>query len=261
MNYGLYLSASGVLTSLYRQDVFANNLANVETVAFKRDVPSIRQRGPESIEDGFGSDVSKRLLDRLGGGVLAGQQRIDFGPGPMQKTDGPLDLALDSPDTFFAVNSIEPGSDQPELRLTRDGRFSRDPQGYLVTMAGGHRVLDVKNQPIRITDGAPVKIDPLGRVYQEGEERAKIQITSVTDKDRLQKQGESLLKFENDQDIRTPAGMPTVKVGFLESSGVDPIAALMKLIGATKSVTANGNLIHYHDLMMDKAVNVLGRVA
>ena len=72
MNYGMYLSASGVLTNTYRQDVYANNLANAQTVGFKVDVPSIKQRDPESIEDDLGYSVSKDMLDRLGGGVLAG---------------------------------------------------------------------------------------------------------------------------------------------------------------------------------------------
>lgn len=118
MNYGLYLSASGVLTNMYRQDVIANNLANVETVGFKLDLPSIRQRDPESIEDSFGSDVSKRLLDKLGGGVLAAQQRINFSPGPIEKTGAPLDVALDSPGAFFCgqrrQRSTKPAGDTPD---------------------------------------------------------------------------------------------------------------------------------------------------
>ena len=80
MNYGLYLSASGVLTNLYRQDVFANNLANSETVGFKPDSPTVRQREPEAIEDNLGLGASQRLLDKLGGGVLAGPQSIRFSP-------------------------------------------------------------------------------------------------------------------------------------------------------------------------------------
>ena len=86
MNYGLYLSASGVLTNTYRQDVFANNLANVETPGFKPDLPSIRQRDPEAIEDNLGFQGSNELLDRLGGGVLAGQQRINFNQGTLRPT-------------------------------------------------------------------------------------------------------------------------------------------------------------------------------
>ena len=42
MNYGLYLSAAGMLTNMYRQDVAANNLANAQTPAFKRDLALLR---------------------------------------------------------------------------------------------------------------------------------------------------------------------------------------------------------------------------
>lgn len=261
MNYGLYLSASGVLTNLYRQDVFSNNLANVETVGFKQDLPSIRQRDPESVEEQFGSDVSKRLLDRLGGGVLAGQQRIGFTPGPTRNTGAPLDVALDSPDTFFAIGVDDAQTGQSATRLTRDGRFSRNDEGYLVTVTGGHSVLDTNDRPIRVDDDAPVTIDKSGRVLQQGEEIAQLQVTSVTDTNRLVKEGQNLFRFDGPEDLRKPADLATVRPGFVEASGVDPIKALMQLISATKAVTANGNMIRYHDLLMDRAVNVLGRVA
>ena len=261
MNYGLYLSASGVLTNLYRQDVFANNLANVETVGFKRDLPSIRQRDPESIEDGFRPDVSQRLLDRLGGGVLAGAQRIDFSPGSLQRTSAPLDLSVDAPNEFLVVHDGNAAEGQSALRLTRDGRLSRNAEGYLVMIAGGHRVLGVNNQPIRISGDASLTIDHVGRIFQHGEKIAQIQVTGVTDKERLVKHGQNLLRFSEDQDLRQPPRLGTVKPGFVESSGVDPIQALMQLIASTKAVTSNGNLIRYHDLIMDRAVNVLGRVA
>jgi len=261
MNYGLYLSASGVLTNMYRQDVFSNNLANVETAGFKRDLPTIRQRAPESIEDQFGSDVNKRLLDKLGGGVLAGQQRIDFSPNPIQKTGGPLDVALDSPDTFFVVTDGNAGGDQNAIRLTRDGRFSRNDDGLLTLVSSGHRVLDTQNQPIRLTDTAPASIDGAGRVMQDGQEVARLQVTSVSDKNGLVKQGQNLFRFDGQNDLRIPAQRTSVRPGFVESSGVDPITALMQLIAATKAVTSNGNLIRYHDTLMDRAVNVLGRVA
>ena len=44
MIYGLYLSATGVLANTYRQDVIANNLANSETVGFKRDTAIFHER-------------------------------------------------------------------------------------------------------------------------------------------------------------------------------------------------------------------------
>ena len=44
MNYGLYLSAAGTLSNMFRQDVIANNLANLNTVGFKPDMVYNRQR-------------------------------------------------------------------------------------------------------------------------------------------------------------------------------------------------------------------------
>jgi len=261
MNYGLYLSASGVLTNMYRQDVYANNLANVETVGFKRDLPSIRQRAAESIEDSFRPDVSKRLLDKLGGGVLAGQQRIDFSPSTLQKTGAPLDVALDSPDAFFAVRDANAPSGENSIRLSRDGRFSRNADGYLVMLAGGHRVLDTNDRPIQISGDSPINIESTGFIRQNGEDLAQIQVTGVTNKDQLVKHGQNLFRFDGQEDLRTPTALTSVKPGFIESSGVDPIKALMKLIATTKAVTANGNMIRYFDTIMDRAVNVLGRVS
>lgn len=255
MNYGLYLSASGVLTNLYRQDVFANNLANVETVGFQRDLAAIRQRSAESVEGQFAGDVSHELLDRLGGGVFAGPQRISFAPGPQENTGGPLDVAINTEKTFFNV-ATDKG-----IRLTRDGRFSRDAEGYLVTIAGGHRVLDDGDAPIELGEGGEVIIDPSGRIFVEGQNVARLGLKSVSDTDQLTKRGQNLLGWTGAEDIRIDAPGATVRQGFVEASGVDPIQTLMNLIAATKAVSGNGNLIRYHDTLMDRAVNTLGRVA
>ena len=257
MNYGLYLSASGVLTNMYRQDVFANNLANANTVAFKRDVPAIRPRSPQAVETPLGFDVSQRLLDRLGGGVFAGPQQISFAAAPFRKTGNPLDAALEDPQAFFVVAQ----DDSAQPALTRDGRMTPNADGFLVTAVGGHLLLDTAGQPIAVNPSEPIELDAAGRVRQGQRVVGQLQITGVRDLTRLQKFGENLLIFKDGRDGRRPADQPTIKVGFVEASGVDPIKALLRLVEATKAVTANGNLIRYHDQMMDRAVNVLGRVA
>ena len=61
MNYGLYLSATGVLANTYRQDVIANNLANSETVGFKRHLATFQQRPTESQSEGR-PDLSDAML-------------------------------------------------------------------------------------------------------------------------------------------------------------------------------------------------------
>lgn len=260
MNYGLYLSASGVLTNLYRQDVFSNNLANVKTVGFQRDLAMIHQRSAESIEDPTLAGNSHELLDKLGGGVFAGPQSISFKNGPMEHTGNPLDVALEAEKTFFNVRAANPEGDDSGIRLTRDGRFSRDAEGYLVTIAGGHHVLDDADQPIELGEGGEVTIDPTGRIFVEGQVVARLGIKTVSDTDALTKRGKNLLGWEG-ADIRTDPPTVAMRAGFVEASGVDPVVTLMNLIAATKAVSGNANLIRYHDTLMDRAVNTLGRVA
>ncbi len=260
MNYGLYLSASGVLTNTYRQDVFANNLANVETNGFKPDVPMLRQRDAESVEDQLGFDVSNEIMDKLGGGVLAAKQRINFAPGSLKATGNPLDVALIEKNQFFAVQEVD-ASGQVSVALTRNGQFARNDAGELVTMTG-KRVLDNSDQPIVIEGPGKPTIDSAGNVQINGQPIAQLQVTSVTDLDGLQKRGEGLFTFKG-EDTRQPVNAETIdlKQGYLESSGTNPITAMMNVVAASKAVTSNANMIRYHDQVLDRAVNTLGRVS
>ncbi len=258
MNYGLYLSASGVLTNMYRQDVYANNLANAQTIGYKPDYPAIQLRQPEAIEDNAGLELREDLLDRIGGGAFAGPQAINFGVGRLEPTGNPMDVALSEPDRFFAVARTDPRTQQREVLLTRDGRFVRDAAGLLVTASGGHEVLDAQDSPIPLGDG-PVQIDSAGNIQQDGEAIGRLQVASVDDLRALKKAGQNLCSLEGAR--RRPVDEARAVVsGFLEGSNVEPVHELVKLIEATRAISMNSQMIQYHDGLMDRAVNVLGRV-
>jgi len=259
MNYGLYLSASGVLTNLYRQDVYANNLANVETVGFKVDSPSLRQRKPEQIEDPAGLNTSNRLLEQLGGGTIAGTQRIDFSRGPLRETYNPLDAALTDTNTFFTIEDRQPNG-QTKTRLTRDGRFTVGPNSELVTITGGKRVLDAGGNPIQLSGTGPANIASNGQVTQGGASIAPLGVVTVADTTQLTKSGQNLFAFNGNGELPQAANYG-IRPGFVESSGADPIKTLMQVTKASKAVTSNSKLIQYHDNLMNSAVNTLGRVA
>lgn len=260
MNYGLYLSASGVLANLYRQDVFANNLANVETAGFRPDVPMIRQRDAEVVEDELGHDVSQHLLDRLGGGVLAGPQYVSSGAGPLHQTGNPLDVALQDKSSFFAVQKFDEQSGRVAVCLTRDGRFTLDSEGRLVTQSG-HAVLGPGDEPISIPRGVEVKIDQAGRIRSlDGAMIGRLQVATVEDGSVLRKQGQNLLSFEG-HDPRTFQSDSLLKPGYIETSGVDPIKSVLQLTAATKAAMGNAKMIQYFDLLMDRSVNTFGRIA
>jgi flagellar basal body rod protein FlgG len=257
MNYGLYLSASGAMTNMYRQDVFANNLSNVETAGFKPDVPSLKHRKPEALEDGVERAASDRMLEQLGGGVLAGPQRISFGPAELERTGNPLDAALPEKNTFFAVERMT-GEGEAEVALTRNGQFSRNGAGELVNQSG-RRVLNENDEPIMVGEGGSVNIDQQGRILQDGEVVDRLQVARVEATQELEKAAGNLFTMP-EADLRQPVEQPAVKSGFIETSGVEAIDTLMKLISSTKSVQGNANMIKYHDRVMEQAVTRLGRV-
>lgn len=260
MNYGLYLSASGVLTNMYRQDVFANNLANVNTPGYKPDVATIRGRHPEAIEEQFGGKLRKAVLDKLGGGALAGPQLVRTTQASLEQTGGKLDVALDRSGAYFAVQNVDPGTGKQSVGLTRDGRFTRSSEGFLVMMTNGQKVLDAGDRPIRVPASSTLGIGTDGSIVADGEAVARLQVTGVRDEQQLIKQGSSLFRFESGSDHRAPAPSVNVKQGYVEQSGVNPITALMDVLDAGKAAESNANMIRFFDEMMSRAVNQLGSV-
>ncbi|MHC4416526.1 MAG: flagellar hook-basal body protein [Planctomycetota bacterium] len=257
MNYGLYLSATGVLTNMHRQDVIANNIANVNTVGFKPDAVHIRQRLPERLEARAPTDPH-RLLETLGGGHLINPTRITLRQGELIKTGNDLDLAIEG-EGFLAVRG--PGGGPDPVQLTRDGRLALNAQGELIMVTTGLRVLDVNDQPIRLDRARAVNINSNGDVLQDGRIRATIQITAPRDTDRLEKTGHNLLRIDAaGPSDRRPAGGRLLQ-GHVESSATNAILALNDLVKAAKSVQGNARMMQYHDHIMGQAVNTLGRVA
>jgi flagellar basal body rod protein FlgG len=258
VNYGLYLSASGALTSMHRLDALTNNLANVNTVGFKPHSVLTRQRDPARIEDGLVFEDSNALLERLGGGVQLAPTRIGFAQGALRQTENPLDLAI-SGDGFLMLRGDESG-DTAELLLTRDGRLSIDGRGVLVQTTSGRPVLSASSQPIRLDPAREVTIDPDGAVKQAGEQVARLRFVDVPDRQRLRKVGDGQFSMSSDasESLRPAQGL--IKQGHLESSAVNEIEALMQVQAAAGDARTNLAMIEYHDRLMDRAVNRLGRV-
>ncbi len=253
MNYGLYLSASGVQANMYRQDVFTNNLANVMTPGFKVDVPAIRQRDPESIEDNMGRD-SNRLLDQLGGGAFAGPQSINFDRARPEK-GGALDVFLPEAKEFMKFRG--PNN---ETRYSRDGRLAVNAERQLVNASSGHPILDSGNSPITVEGAGEVTISDRGAVMVGGEEVGVLGIVGITDVSKLIKEGQSMFKATDEQGLAVAVDEINLKPKMFEASGVNQFEAMVSMMRATKSVTTNGNMIRYHDHLMDRAINTLGRV-
>jgi flagellar basal-body rod protein FlgG len=259
VNYGLQISASGVLTSLYRMDVLANNLANLDTKGFKPELPMLRQRDAVRQEDGLGSWPSNWMLERLGAGVTTAPNRTDFEQGTLVSSGNPLDLAIEGDGFFMMRDLTDSGADR--YRLSRDGRLTRDGNGRLVSVTTGLPVMDTENREITIPPGEEVQIDPDGAIRQNGRVLATIQLVSVSDNQRLRKLGHGMFVAPADviQNRKHAAG--ALRQGFLEGSAVDAVSTMMAITDAGRAAETNLQMIQMQDRLMDRAINSLGRIS
>lgn len=262
MNYGLYLSASGVMVNAHRQDVLANNLANVNTAGFKPQFTDIRQRPAASQENGpvdFG--LSNAMLDKLGGGIFGKGQRISFTTGAPIKTDRDLDAALTKDNAFFAIQHTDPRTGEQGVRLTRAGQFTTNAAGELVTQSGA-RVLNIDNEPIEIV-GTPVigRTGELRMLDTQGNVIGRDQLQVVqADLNSLKPRGKNLFEMTGG-DSRVAIDQPVLLPGHYESSGTNSIATMMEIVAATKAATGNAKMIQYHDQMLNASINTFARLA
>jgi len=263
MQQGMRISASGAMVALYRTDLHAGNLANVNTVAFKPDSASTQSRMVVREEDGLPFLPSDPLLEQLGAGVLAGPRRVSFSQGPLESTGNDLDLAIEGKG-FFQVSMSTPQGE--ETRLTRDGRFTRDDRGRLVQVTTGLPVLSAGGAPIALPPGmGKITIDQQGVMYDErGALVGQIGVIAVPDPQDLHKVGHGLYKA-SPQVLAAANAQPLltgvrVHQGMLEGSSVDPIRAMMQVTQAGKSVSSNTRMIGYHDQLLDQAINTFARV-
>jgi len=248
--YGLYLSADGAHAQARRLEVIANNLANVDTVGFKRDLAIFQARYAEEIAQGVDVPGSGSIND-VGGGTMLLQTQTDFSPGPVKRTGMPTDVAIDG-DGFFLVRKGD------QNYLTRAGNFRLTDRGELVTQQG-YPVLSETGAPVVIDMAAgPFQITPDGVVRQRGAAVA-LALVRPAPNSGLVKVGENLFRPQGDPQP-LPAGQRRVAAGYLEMSGVRPTSEMVQLIEATRAIEANLQLMQAHDQMLSGLVNRLLRV-
>ena len=255
MNYGLQISASGALASIHQQDALTNNLANINTTGFKPILTGTMHRLAARQEDGLFNYNSNSLLERLGGGVLAAQTRINFAQGSLEASDNDTDLAIQG-EGFFVVG------DPSNPSLTRDGRFTTNSQGQLVMVTTGKPLLSSSNKPIEIdSTKGPISVSGDGTIMQAGERIAQIQIQDVPDRSILKKLGSGLFGSKYDAPLNLIEATGLIKQGMLENSGSNEIDALMKIQSASRAAKGNIGMIDMQNQLMQRAINTFGRLS
>jgi flagellar basal-body rod protein FlgF len=208
------LSRQGVLRR--EMDLVANNLANVNTPAFRGESMMFvehlaeTQRG-ETGRLSFVEDIA----------VVQ-----DLSEGPMEQTGNALDAAIDG-EGYFVVET----DDGP--RYTRNGSFKLSQDNELVTDAG-YRVLDQNGNPIEIPDNAvSIEISEDGAIATENGQVATLDLVTFGNEQALRKQADGL--FDAGDLPVLPADGAGVKQGMLEGSNVKGVVEMTRMIELVRS--------------------------
>ena len=251
MPYGMYISAEGAHAQSKRLETLSNNLANVDTPGFKRDLTLFQARFAEEINRGTVSPGSRGAED-IGGGIWVREVKTDFSPGLMKHTGNETDFAIDG-EGFFVVR--KDGQDF----LTRAGNFRLSTTGQLETQ-DHYQVLSEGRTPISIDPAlGPWRLTETGGIEQAGvlTNLALVRPQSLGD---LVKSGETLFA-----PLAPPVALAPnerrVHEGYLEQSGVKPTTEMMELIEASRAFEANTNMIRNQDQMIGTLVNRVLKVA
>ncbi len=261
MQESIYIAASAGLKQARKMEMIAQNLANVNNTGYKRDGLVFKEMMPPFPPDA-GNEAAKNALlsteksNKNVSYVGITDYYTDFSVGPMKKTGGPLDLALDG-EGFFKVQT----SDGP--RYTRNGNFRLNTAKQLVNQ-NGNQVLDLNDGPIVINAPGKISIDSGGSI-SVGNGLANTTITNIKlvnfeNKRFLEKMGDGLYRHSGSPENELEAIDTKTRQGFLENSNVSTVEEMTEMIGTLRIFESYQKMIQSIDSMNDQSVNTIGRV-
>jgi flagellar basal-body rod protein FlgF len=214
MDRMIYLSMSGAKAAMQRQDVLANNLANVSTVGFRAELAAFRAVPVE------GSGASTRVY------ALESTVGANHQPGPVQATGRNLDVAMKG-NAWLAVQGLD-GTEA----YTRAGALDVNAEGLLVSKSGLTVLGD--GGPISVPANSEVNIAGDGTVSAKAANGrsssiGRLKLVTPESPNALTRGPDGLFRAESDLSADTTA---RVQDGALEGSNVSAVETMVAMIAA-----------------------------
>jgi len=257
----LSIAATGMLAQQLNVEVISNNIANMNTTGFKQqraefqDLLYQSQRRVGATSSDTGTVVPAGV--QIGLGVKAAAVYTISGQGNLESTENPLDMAI-SGRGFFQVQL--PNGD---TAYTRAGSFQLSPDGEIVT-ADGYTVspgitVSQDAEDIAINENGEVLVKIAGQITPQNV--GQLELATFANPAGLEPGGNNLFLETAASDtaltgIAGAAGFGTIKQGFVETSNVNTVAEITKLITAQRAYEMNSRVIQTADEMMN-ALNQL----
>lgn len=266
MMRALWTAGSGMTAQQFNVDVISNNLANVNTTAYKKDRAEFRDLLYETLERAYVLENEGRPVNlQVGHGTTVAATAKDFSKGNFERTDNPLDFAIDG-DGFFTV-----WGPKGEVAYTRDGSFKLSASDYelKLTTSEGYPVLDDMGNDIVFSSDFNVSklvvssagelsyIDETGNTVPLGQ---TIGIVSFPNVNGLESIGGNLYSWTSacGEPISNydATNKSLIVQNFLEASNVKVVEEMVKLIVAQRAYELNSKAIQSADEMLGQANNL-----
>lgn len=265
MMRALYTAGSGMIAQQFNVDVISNNLANVNTTGYKKERAEFKDLLYQNLDRAYMlNNKGKPVNLEVGHGTNVAATVKDFGVGNIQKTDNPLDVAIDG-EGFFTVTGPK-----GDVVFTKDGSFkvSNTDSGKILTMSDGNPVLDSNGQNISLDnmnassltispEGALSYVDSTGVTVDSGQSIGIVQFPNVQGLESIG--GNYYNKTSASGDPTADADSikkSTLQQNFLESSNVQVVEEMVKLIVAQRAYEINSKSIQSADEMLGQANNL-----
>lgn len=242
----IYTAMSGAKSLVQRQDNIASNLANASTPGFRAELLALRA---VPVEAGARGGVNGRMFAQE---TTVGS---DMTPGPVQRTGRDLDVAIEGRG-WIAVQ----GRDGREA-YTRAGSLQLDANGALQT-AGGQPVLG-EGGPLVLPPDSTVEIARDGTISATPASGPRTAVV-VVGRLKLVNPEDTQMKRGEDGLFRTADGQPaqadprvTLATGAVEGSNVNPVEAMVGMIGAARQFDMQMKLISTADANAKSATQLL----
>ena len=255
MNRAIYPILSGALAQERQMQVFANNMANVNTAGFKQDsqaftsvMARVQASMPASVHSvGFGQQIGVRPAGPTERVFVAPHAlHTSFEAGRIRITGNPLDTAIQG-SGFFEIKTPQ------GVRYTRSGMFSLDSQRRLVTNLG-YPVMGTTGE-IKVPPGT-IQVNAQGGIDVDGRPVATLKVMDFPVDHMPQKYSEGLFA----SDAAKPAKNPQVQGGHIEESNVSSIGEMVKMIQGMRNYESSQKLIQTLDHMAEVSIQDVGRV-
>ncbi len=227
---GIELASTGQDAYASVQETIARNLANANTVGFKKNMVSFK-----TVLNG----ESTSLQTDYG---------IDYSHGNLKYTGNTFNMAVDG-DGFFTLETAN------GIRYTRNGQFQLSNNGEVVTDTGS-KVLGQGGPIVMPKGGGEILVDKKGIIKVNGKEIGRLMITNFNDLSKLIPTGNSTFTAPDDSIIDdTGEKKYNVAQGYLQASNVSVVTEMVEMITNMRSYEASNNVIKTFSGLMERLIS------